>query len=82
MSCNTRGVPAAVCGFIEVATGEKISQTDWHGLRDLAEEKGYDVGRSHMNAYPDAFDNLRSLASAIVVGGESAMPAIGADEYN
>lgn len=49
MSCNKQHVAAAVCGFIEDVSGDKVTQADWHGLVRRAEEKGYAVGRKRLD---------------------------------
>lgn len=60
MSCNRQQFPAAICGFIENVTGDTVSQSDWHGLVKLANERGYRTGRTRveMFALPDALNTL------------------------
>lgn len=41
MSCQTKPGPAAFCSFIEDVYQEKVTQADWHAIRELAAaEKG------------------------------------------
>lgn len=39
MACNTKTGPAALIGYVETHCGVKITQTDWHALRVLAQRE-------------------------------------------
>ena len=60
MSCQTKPGPAAFCSFIEDVYQEKVTQADWHAIRELAAadkgviklsrarcDVGWRVGRCH-----------------------------------
>jgi hypothetical protein len=52
MSCHKQEGPAAACALVEKFANERISGDQWHELKKMAEEEGYDVGRS--KASPEA----------------------------
>lgn len=79
MSCNKQGFPAAFCDFIEVATGEKVSQRDWHALKKLAADEGLTVGKQRLSKW-DAMFKFDELKLAIVVEGDSQL-VLGSPEY-
>lgn len=78
MSCNRQTVSAAICGFIENVSGEKVTQADWHGLVRRAEEEGYAVGRKRLNIH-NTITSLRGLGQSEgnAAAAESALVNVG-----
>lgn len=78
MSCNRQHVAAAVCGFVEELTGEKVTQADWHGLVSRAKEQGYDTGRARVDVGHTRTD-LRALgvAEGNLEAADNAIAAVG-----
>lgn len=64
MSCHTRPGPAAYCKFIEEHTGETVKQTDWHELKKMAQEDGYEMSRKKMPEKSSLF-TASQLANAV-----------------
>lgn len=61
MACNTRPGVAPYLKFLEEVTGEKISQGDWHYLRQHVEDKtGKPMSRERVNV-----DTARAVASRL-----------------
>lgn len=52
MSCHKQEGPAAACALVEKFANERISGDQWHELKKMSEEDGYEVGRS--KASPEA----------------------------
>lgn len=71
MSCSKQPGAKAFIGFVEVVTGETITQQDWHDVRKLAETDGYRMGRSRLTP-KEAGRALRDIKVRIL--GESNEP--------
>lgn len=72
MSCSKQAVPAAFCDFIEVSTGERITQNEWHQIKKLAKEEGFPVSKTRLSPHI-AYGKLSDLKSAIVLNGDSQL---------
>lgn len=64
MACSTKAGPAAYLAFIEETTGEKIKQTEWHQIRELAAQHEGGVSRRRVSEQ-EALDAANSLASRL-----------------
>lgn len=64
MSCNRQTVAAAICGLVEKVTGEKVSQSDWHGLVAAAKADGYQTGRTRLHIH-DTISSIRALGKSV-----------------
>lgn len=64
MACTTKSGVAPFIGFISDATGETISQRDWHELRGFCEEMGGDMSREVVDQ-EEALKALDALAASI-----------------
>lgn len=61
MACNTKHGPATAIRFYEQATGVKLTQQDWHLIREAVEaDKGSKLSRARVDewAAADAFNEL------------------------
>lgn len=54
MSCSKQHSPAAFLKLIKTSTGVDISQSEWHEIKKLAKDAGYDVSRTRSS--PDDVD--------------------------
>jgi hypothetical protein len=70
VSCQTRPGPAAYCKFIEEHTGETVKQTDWHELKKMAQEDGYEMSRKKMPEKSSLF-TASQLANALGVDDDA-----------
>lgn len=78
MSCNRQTVAAGICGFVENVTGEKVTQSDWHGLVARAKEQGYETGRARVDI-GNTITDFRALgvAESNLEAAEGALAAMG-----
>lgn len=49
MSCSQRPAPQAVISIIENTCGHRLTQTEWHAIKALAEADGYDCSKRAAN---------------------------------
>lgn len=78
MSCNRQHVAAAVCGFVHEVTGEKVTQSDWHGLVARAKNEGYDTGRARLDIGMTRTDfRALGVAEGNLDAAESALAELG-----
>lgn len=64
MSCSKQAGPAAYLKFIEDATGERVSQAEWHEIRRLAAQHEGGLSRSRATD-EDAMEAAQSLAASL-----------------
>lgn len=69
MSCSKQPGAKAFIGFVEAATGETLTQQDWHDVRKLAE--GYGMGRSRITP-TEAGRTLQDIK--VLLQGENSGP--------
>lgn len=64
MACSTRPGPAAFVTFIEDMTGDRLTQRDWHDLRQMAEADGHPMGKRTLSDAENAA-RIDALATSL-----------------
>lgn len=67
MACNRQPGAAPVCAMVEELTGWKITQNEWHELRQMAKENGHTISRERADA--DRIDNAMQALTRELAGG-------------